>query len=140
MSDINPPGPLATAQPTTSRPPDLPPPNLPPPNLPPNLSPTTSAAILKFYQSPQWKVKRLEIIERDHGECQRCKRQGSYRNRAGSSRYTKADCVHHLKHVVDRYDLRLDSDNLVSLCNACHNDVHPEKLLSTSKGWSERWD
>lgn len=74
--------------------------------------------VRKFYKSMIWKYKRLDILQRDNYECQRCKELG---------RYSKAVVVHHIKHLKDRPDLALDDSNLSSRCEACHNIEHPEK-------------
>lgn len=74
-----------------------------------------------FYTSGMWLGKRSEIIERDNNECQKCKSKGMYH---------KAECVHHKKHIKDYPELALVDVNLISLCNACHNEEHPEKLAS----------
>ena len=76
--------------------------------------------IKKFYDSNLiWRAKRREILERDNNECQMCKDRG---------KYTPATTVHHIKHL-DKYPwLALVDSNLISLCNECHNRVHPEKL------------
>ncbi len=77
----------------------------------------------QFYNSAEWLHKRDAILERDNYECQKCK---------GKGRYTKAECVHHIKHLKGRPDLALDDANLISLCGACHNEEHPEKLRKNS--------
>ena len=89
----------------------------------------------KFYKSSAWEKKRLEILERDNYECQRCKEKGGF---------SPATCVHHIKHLKDRPDLALDDDNLVSLCDACHNLEHPEKFIeppinTKAQRFPERW-
>ena len=73
----------------------------------------------RFYKRKEWKRKRKQILKRDNCECQKCKNNGEF---------SKAQCVHHKKHLEDRPDLALADSNLVSLCNACHNEEHPEKL------------
>lgn len=35
--------------------------------------------------------------------------------------------VHHIKPLRDAPELALDLANLVSLCDACHDEAHPEK-------------
>ncbi len=75
---------------------------------------------MRFYATREWKQKRLEILERDNYECQLCKREG---------RYSKGNVVHHVKHLEDRPDLALDDDNLMTVCEACHNRLHPERLI-----------
>ncbi len=79
--------------------------------------------ILRFYLGSEWKAVRDEVLRLDHNECQMCKAQG---------KYTKAQVVHHVQHLKDRPDLALSiwhrgQRQLVSLCNECHNKVHPEK-------------
>ncbi len=65
-----------------------------------------------FYRSAAWLKMRRLILERDHGLCQECLRHG---------RYTPATAVHHKQELLKRWDLRLDPDNLESLCDPCHN-------------------
>lgn len=78
----------------------------------------------EFYVSSEWRKKRLEILKRDNYECQLCKLYG---------RYNKATVVHHLKHYDKYPKLALTNTNLISLCAACHNVVHPEKNLTRRK-------
>lgn len=81
--------------------------------------------IKKFYNSKTiWRPVRLERLRIDNYECQKCKARGKYR---------KATTVHHIKHL-DKYPwLALVINNLVSLCNECHNEEHPEKLIKYQK-------
>lgn len=73
---------------------------------------------MDFYKSKAWKRKRETILKRDGYMCQHCKRYGRIR---------EAVTVHHIKEYKDFPELGLSDDNLVSLCNACHNKEHPEK-------------
>lgn len=41
--------------------------------------------------------------------------------------------VHHVKHVDEFPELAFAGENLVSLCNACHNKQHPEKSNNQKK-------
>lgn len=77
----------------------------------------------KFYKSKEWIKKRKEIVERDNNECQKCKSKGL----ATVGQNVALD-VHHKVHLEDSWELRLDSDNLITLCRPCHNSEHPEKL------------
>jgi 5-methylcytosine-specific restriction endonuclease McrA len=81
----------------------------------------------KFYGSEKWKRKRAAILARDKYQCQYCKRYGRMR---------QATEVHHIKHLEDAPELALASENLVSLCKACHNAQHPEKA---AKPWRRRY-
>ena len=60
----------------------------------------------EFLRSAEWQAKRDEIIKRDGGRCQMCKSESNLR-------------VHHKS-----YDDLLDDDNLITLCNKCHEHVH----------------
>ena len=68
-----------------------------------------------FYNSRTWRNKRKQILDRDNNECQICKKEG---------RVSKADTVHHIKELKDYPELGLDNDNLISVCNSCHNIIH----------------
>lgn len=71
-----------------------------------------------FYHTTKWKYKRKDILKRDHNECQMCRKKG---------KYTRATTVHHIKHLRDAPELALTDHNLISLCNDCHDLMHPEK-------------
>ena len=98
---------------------------------------------IDFYNSTPWQETRAKVLALDKNECVRCRQKG---------RYTKAVIVHHVHHLKDRPDLALsiyDEDHhrqLVSLCRACHELEHPERLRPA---WTaklenplteERWD
>lgn len=74
-----------------------------------------------FYLSPVWKRKRLFILMRDHYVCQRCKEQ--------KDKISIANTVHHIKHLKEYPDLALEDSNLISVCDRCHNELHPEKRI-----------
>ena len=71
--------------------------------------------LMKFYKSKEWRQMRIKALQRDNYECCMCRDKGKYR---------KADCVHHIKEVKEYPELSLTFDNLMSLCNTCHNEVH----------------
>ena len=73
---------------------------------------------MDFHKTKQWERKREQILRRDGYLCRECRRYGKAR---------QATTVHHIEHVEDRPDLALVDSNLVSLCSACHNKMHPEK-------------
>lgn len=79
------------------------------------------------YNSRRWKKKRKEILRRDGYLCQLCKRYG---------KQTEAVTVHHIKHADEYPEFAFADDNLVSLCNACHQKAHPEK---GAKGIASRY-
>jgi 5-methylcytosine-specific restriction protein A len=72
-----------------------------------------------FYLSSAWRKCRAQVLQRDDYLCQICLSQGMI---------TAADLVHHIEHLQDRPDKALDMYNLQSVCHACHNKLHPEKV------------
>lgn len=70
---------------------------------------------MSFYKSNRWKRKRELILKRDNYRCKECSRYG---------KTTEAVTVHHIVPVRENESLRLDNNNLISLCNACHNRMH----------------
>lgn len=77
-----------------------------------------------FYKSAHWRRLRKTALERDHYMCQDCL---AAKRRGEMIRPRSASVVHHIL-PRDKYpELALDLDNLVSLCDACHNKRHPEK-------------
>lgn len=94
-----------------------------------------------WYNSKAWRTVRDQVLALDNHECQRCKARG---------KYARAEIVHHVKHLKDRPDLALSvwdggERQLVSLCRACHEALHPERAVTPRKGGGdpvtlERWD
>ena len=77
-----------------------------------------------FYKSAAWRRARAAALERDHHLCRDCM---AAKARGEMVRARTATVVHHILPVELRPDLKLDMDNLISLCEACHNKRHPEK-------------
>lgn len=99
----------------------------------------------KFYKSTAWEHCRDEVLRLDRYECQMCKTK--------YKRYRRADTVHHVNHFRDRPDIALcvyttdpathkEVRNLVSLCHACHEEVHGYRKQSAQQPplTEERWD
>lgn len=82
------------------------------------LFPNVGEDMTDIHKSMRWKKKREQILRRDKYMCQDCKRYG---------KRVDATEVHHIKHVDEYPELAFDSNNLISLCAACHNKRHPEK-------------
>lgn len=78
-----------------------------------------------LYKSVIWRNKRIDILERDHYECQRCKHI--------KHKLTRASVVHHIIELRDNPTLMIDDDNLESVCVRCHNELHPDKLIKYKK-------
>ena len=105
--------------------------------------------IKKFYNSKEWKRKRIDILWRDLFECQDCKQRLS-KAAAEGIRLTGDDAkirpaceVHHIKELRDYPNLALEDDNLIGLCTQCHNlrhDRNPKRFVRKKKLVSEeRW-
>lgn len=84
-----------------------------------------------FYQSSEWRAKRAEIRERDNHECMLCRAKGKVT--------LKQIIVHHIIPLKRAYEKRLDDDNLISLCLACHNHVHSIDNFNKKNICSEWW-
>ena len=77
------------------------------------------------YKDPRWQRKRLEILDRDNFACVAC----------GAT--DKELHVHHIKYAAELWEA--DTDDLQTLCTACHSGIgpHPKggiKLLGDC-GW-----
>jgi Restriction endonuclease len=77
---------------------------------------------IDFYKSTAWRRIRKLALNRDMGMCRRCKK-------------LPADMVHHVKPLRDYPELGLELDNLMSLCNTCHEQVERRK----AEGKVDKW-
>lgn len=76
-----------------------------------------------YYQSPIWKTTRL-TYRTEHPICERCLSKGV----VASMTDIHHKCPFGLGKTADeRWTLLTDKDNLVSLCNKCHHEVHTTK-------------
>jgi hypothetical protein len=67
------------------------------------------------YKDPRWQKKRLQIMERDAFVCICCGDEESPLN------------VHHKKYIKDKKIWEYDDNNLSTLCESCHKEVHEIK-------------
>lgn len=63
---------------------------------------------------------RIEVLERDSFSCRNC--GWSHENRKEADRLRNLIELHHIEHHVDGGENVVD--NLIALCNVCHDDVH----------------
>lgn len=74
----------------------------------------------KFYNSKSWKTLRNSYI-RSYPLCERC---------LENNIITPAEHVHHKREFLsgntdeERWQLLLDTDNLMSVCIKCHKEIH----------------
>lgn len=102
-----------------------------------------------FYNSKAWEYKRADIMERDHYECQDCRKRLEEAAKKGKTLYGwkrkiwPAEQVHHIKELKEHPDLGLNDDNLISLCRRCHNIRHgrePNRFIKRKKRLTEeKW-
>ena len=83
-----------------------------------------------FYTSAAWRAVRQQALLRDHYICQKCLRKYEMDR---IIRPRPATMVHHIKPRQQYPELELDLDNLESLCDACHNEEHPERGFSPQR-------
>jgi 5-methylcytosine-specific restriction endonuclease McrA len=79
----------------------------------------------EFYRNKLWRRLSKDILKEDKHECQMCKAKGIY---------TRAVLVHHVNYLKLHPELALerhykDDDgnikrNLISICFACHEEMH----------------
>ena len=74
----------------------------------------TKSQYAQQLKSPEWKAKRLSILNRDNHKCTKC----------GS---VKGLHVHHLSYTQGCNAWEYPDDNLITLCRSCHKDEHIEK-------------
>ena len=73
-----------------------------------------SRARTKFNVSPKWKKAREACFKRDDWTCQHCNTKGGVLN------------AHHIKGYCNYPKLRLNLNNLITLCIKCHKAHHAE--------------
>lgn len=89
-------------------------------------SPTKNAA---FRSSHAWTEKSKQIRTRDNFLCQVCLHSLD----GGGVKHTSEDLeVHHIEKLENDFDLRLDDDNLITLC-AFHHEKAEAGLIDARK-------
>ena len=81
--------------------------------------------IKRFRNSKWWKIKAKQIMKDSHYQCQLCKYEG---------RNTVAEEVHHIIPLSVDFEKRLDDNNLIALCELCHDEVHRGKDIPPGVG------
>lgn len=71
----------------------------------------------KFYKSKPWIITRSIIKDKDNGLCLRC---------LANKEIRPMNTVHHIEELKDIWEYRLNEDNLISLCEHCHQAIHKE--------------
>lgn len=79
----------------------------------PRSGPKEESYITRFRSSRAWQKQREYIRNRDKQLCQLCLQNGKYT-------FSRLQ-VHHIETIKRAWTKRLDENNLVTLCPACHN-------------------
>ena len=87
----------------------------------PDFKPTRNSKADKFRNTSVWQKKREEIKKRDHYLCRYC---FDIEHRVSTSGLS----VHHIEPLERAYCRRLDNDNLITLCNKCHDMAEVGKI------------
>lgn len=74
----------------------------------------------KFYTSKPWRRKRTQIKNRDNGICVVCFLL--------NKKSKPMDTVHHICELKESWLKRYDNNNLISVCESCHQLIHKEYL------------
>lgn len=69
----------------------------------------------KFYNGTGWRRKSKNIKAKYNNLCLVCLLK--------EKRISYSDMAHHIELLKDNWDKRLDDDNLIPLCNECHNAI-----------------
>ena len=97
----------------------------------------------RFRKTAAWQRKRSTILDRDFHMCRICN-EGSYGTYAGVAYYSKNLSVHHIEPLSERFDLRLEDDNLITCCSFHHKMAEdgeiPRQYLHRLTQASPRWD
>lgn len=74
-----------------------------------------------FYSSPAWKRCRAALVKERGGLCELCLKRGIY---------TPGKIVHHKVELtaenINDINITLNHDNLLLVCQECHNAIHLE--------------
>lgn len=95
----------------------------------------------RFYKSKQWIALKQSVLKENHYECAECKKQGKVTRYDidDEGRKNLISTVHHVQFVRKHPELALSRNytyqgkeykNLIPVCKACHNKLHPEKMNS----------
>lgn len=109
--------------------------------------------LYSFYKSKEWLRLKDQVLRDAHYECAICKSHGiiTRYDVAESGAKTLLSTVHHVCHVREHPELALSrtykdqvtgeiKPNLIPVCKACHNRLHPEKIRWARRTHDDRYD
>lgn len=106
----------------------------------------------RFYKSKEFIKFKTDILKENHYECYECKKRGIITrydtDKDGNKRILST--VHHVRHVREYPELALSRTfiddegkmqlQLIPVCKACHNKLHPEKQKKAYTKNEERFE
>lgn len=78
----------------------------------------------RLRQSLSYKLFRLRILKRDRYTCQACKTTNIPSNLCK---------VHHKISTSERFDLLMESSNVITFCQSCHSKIHWQRRIKNEK-------
>ena len=75
----------------------------------------------KFYSSKDWIKTRDTIRAIDNNLCLMCLDNNELNN---------MDTVHHIEELKENWSKRFNKDNLICLCESCHQRIHKKYLIN----------
>ena len=95
----------------------------------------------RFYKSKEWIELKQSVLKENHYECEECKKRGKITRYDidDEGKKTLLSTVHHVQFVRKHPELAMSRIytyhgkkyvNLIPVCKACHNKLHPEKNKS----------
>lgn len=108
----------------------------------------SSNELWKFYKHPEWLKIKEEVLKANHYECAICGSRGKITRYDVDKNGVKhrISTVHHNQFVKNHPELALSKTyiyqgkeyvNLIPVCKACHNQLHPEKRRNGFKAKRE---
>lgn len=70
----------------------------------------------KFYKSKEWLMTRTSVLFRDNNMCRVCWSR--------DKKIKVGDTAHHIITLRDDWSLRVDKNNLITVCPSCHKIIH----------------
>ena len=78
----------------------------------------------RIYDTKRWDSKRAYVLRRDGYMCRECARIG---------KHIPANTVHHIFPVEYFPEYQNEDWNLISVCAACHNEIHDRQEHTLSE-------
>lgn len=104
-----------------------------------------------IYNTKGWKKVRRDVLKRDNWQCQDCIKRLKQAETDGvaltgkDAKIRRASHVHHIQELKLYPELAYNMNNLISLCETCHNIRHGRVMtkygprIAKKKATQEMW-